>query len=99
MAICGGQENIGDFFAVGRDFGIHFTPTAGISRISAPKGLLAPVASIGSGSHCQPDTQDLIDIRRLKGADMVLLDKGQAQAVPTRQMRAFAHRHMRSGQA
>ncbi|OEC96534.1 hypothetical protein A9Z06_29890 [Rhizobium sp. YK2] len=55
--------------------------------------------ALESGSHCQPDTQDLIDIERLKGADMVLLDKGRAQAGSNRQTPAFAHKHMRSGQA
>ncbi|WP_210247984.1 hypothetical protein, partial [Rhizobium tropici] len=86
-------------FAIGRDFRIHFTSLTGIVQINARKGYLRPVAGIGFASHCQRDTQDLIDIERLKGAEMLLLDKRRAQAASTRQTPAFAHKHMRSSQA
>ncbi|RAX43584.1 hypothetical protein DQ393_00840 [Rhizobium tropici] len=78
-------------------FILHCLPES--SRYALVTGHLHPVASIGSASHCQPDTQDLIDIERLKGADMVLLDKRQAQAAPTRQVQAFAYGYMRGRQA
>ena len=87
------------FTSKGRDFRIHFTPTAGIVQITPYREVLAPRYSTGPASHCQPDTQDLIEIERLKGADMVLLDRKQAQAAPTRQMQVFAYKYVRGTQA